>query len=472
MSKRILCGGCGKVYPLWIAANAKPANCSECGTQVEQRQVQPQVPVSPIDTYVTPVPKNDIDFTMIFFNTAIIGIAVLLIISVIWLGTRMFNSETPTVATNPKPPAQAEPSSPAERTITATSDIEDNADEDKAAADKAEAEKKAAAEAEKKAAEEAAIGAGNGWITDVFDEKSIGRSVGLVQTAMALKVENETIRHLKTLYKTVSSAEFKASYDKEDQKFYEDNYPKVLGNQLVPCGGAGTCFLVTADGFAITNFHVVDNYLDAKDQRNVYGELADLFKADTMAPKLIVYLDGAPHDAEVEFNSTEYDFAILKIDTIANYPFFQLASTETIPRLTKVTVLGFPGSARTVFNREEYLQNKKNRASNDPRNWFKESDLAYVATVGEISRVSERGDDGLIVQHTAVIDGGNSGGPLVTNDGIVVGINTWSGTKVQSSGFVDGVGNNFSLAMYSLIRDIRKNSLKVKWIDTLPKPNN
>ena len=48
MSNEILCGGCGKVYPLWIAVNAKPANCGECGTQVEQRhveqhEVQPQL---------------------------------------------------------------------------------------------------------------------------------------------------------------------------------------------------------------------------------------------------------------------------------------------------------------------------------------------------------------------------------------------------------------------------------------------
>ena len=40
MSIEILCGGCGKVYPLWIDANAKPVNCSECGTQVEQRHVE------------------------------------------------------------------------------------------------------------------------------------------------------------------------------------------------------------------------------------------------------------------------------------------------------------------------------------------------------------------------------------------------------------------------------------------------
>jgi hypothetical protein len=42
MNNEILCGGCGKVYPLWIADDAKPADCSECGTQIEQRHVEEQ----------------------------------------------------------------------------------------------------------------------------------------------------------------------------------------------------------------------------------------------------------------------------------------------------------------------------------------------------------------------------------------------------------------------------------------------
>jgi cytoskeletal protein RodZ len=48
MINEIPCSGCGKVHPLWIAADAKLVNCSECGTQVEQRhveqhEVQPQL---------------------------------------------------------------------------------------------------------------------------------------------------------------------------------------------------------------------------------------------------------------------------------------------------------------------------------------------------------------------------------------------------------------------------------------------
>jgi formylglycine-generating enzyme required for sulfatase activity len=116
LSNKILCGGCGKIYPLWIAANAAPATCDECGTQIEQRHVQPQAQESPISTVdVAPESTNDVNFTLVFFNTAIIGLAVLLIIAVIWLGTRMFVSETPPVATNHNPPSQAGPSSTGEQ---------------------------------------------------------------------------------------------------------------------------------------------------------------------------------------------------------------------------------------------------------------------------------------------------------------------------------------------------------------------
>ena len=161
MSNKILCGGCGKVYPLWIAADAAPATCDECGTQIAQRHVQPQVQESPISTAdVAPQSANDVNFTLVFFNTAIIGLAVLLIIAVIWLGTRMFVSEQPIVATNPNPPAEAEPSSNGEPTGSTKSDNEEKTDEQKSVEDAAaeeEAALKAAEEAAAmKAAEEAA----------------------------------------------------------------------------------------------------------------------------------------------------------------------------------------------------------------------------------------------------------------------------------------------------------------------------
>ena len=93
-----------------------------------------------------------------------------------------------------------------------------------------------------------------------------------------------------------------------------------------------------------------------------------------------------------------------------------------------------------------------------------------TAISGEVSKVSEREGDGLVVQHTATVNQGNSDGPLVTNEGVVLGINTWQHTRVRADGGIEGVGLNLSLSMHSLFNDIRRNSLKVRWVDSLPKP--
>jgi S1-C subfamily serine protease len=463
MSNRIPCGGCGKVYPLWIAANAKQANCSECGTQIEQRQVQPQplVPAVPIDTPVTSVSKNDIDFTMIFFNTAIIGTAFLLIISVIWIGTRMFDSETPTAAANPKPPAQAEPSAAAGPTITAASDIEDNADEERVA-EQAAGEKTAAAVART---------SGKGSVIDVFDEKEVAQCVGLVTAGMIHTDQNET-KHKKFFWLPLSDEEMDERYSEKLKEYFADTYGSFIGKQLVPTSGTGTCFLITSDGFAVTNLHVVADYLQAKANRRVYKELEDVYDDNvSISPQLHVYLNGAHHTAGVVYSSTKYDLAILKIESISDSPYFRLTSTEHIPRLTKVTVLGYPASARESFTDEEVEKDRNADKSTDPRTWFKDADLVYVATRGEVSKVTPRGSQGVVVQHTAIIDGGNSGGPLVTDDGIVVGINTWKATRVVS-GFVQGAGMNLSLSMHSVFDEIAEHNagIDVQWVDSLPKP--
>jgi S1-C subfamily serine protease len=489
MSNKILCEGCGKVYPLWIAADAKPANCSECGTQVKQRQGQPVVQPSTIVTPVSAAPTKQTNWGLIFFNSAIIGTAFLLIISIIGFGIFLgVTRSSPTVAGTP-------PTSPSDPTTASTDgDPEDDADarkateeaddtkaaEDAAAADKAAADKaaedKAAADKaarDKAAADKAAEAvAGDGVITDVSDEDSLQQAVGLVQIAMAMEMPNDPIKHMRFLWKTVSAEEFKRTYDEEKQEELEEGYPTILGDQLVPGGGAGTCFLVSADGFAITNLHVVDDYLTAKKQRNVYSEIADRLKVDALFPKLFVYLDGIPRSAEVVYNSNEYDFALLKIDSISDYPYFQLSSTEGAPRKTKVTALGFPASSRDSFTFEEWQQDNKNKQSLDPRNWFKDSDLEYVATSGEISKSSERDGHGWVLQHTATVDQGSSGGPLVTNEGIVLGINSWQRTRIRADGGIEGVGLNLSLSMHSLFRDIRKNPVDVKWVDILSEPSN
>jgi len=411
MSNKIPCSGCGKIYPLWIAADAKPANCSECGARVEQRQVQPVIVAEPNPTPpVQPESTNKPNFGLIFFNTAIIGVALLLIIAVIGVGIVLYKFKTPTEQPN------------------------------------------------------------NGPITDVRNENSLVRAVGLVKTAMARTDRSQT-KYFQFVWETKSHDEIEETYNRETQLFIRRSFPTIQNLQLMPSFSSGSCFLITADGFAITNHHVVEAYLVAMEDRLIYKQLEDQIDDNvSITPELLVYLDGIHHGAEVVYDSTEYDFAILKIDGISDYPFFRLSSMDSIPRLTKVTALGFPASSNESLNPEEDMQDWKNEGSRDPRNWFKDSDLVYVATPGEVSKVSERGSHGLVVQHTATIDSGNSGGPLVTDGGIVVGINTWKTTKLDDDGFVVGVGMNLSLSIHSVFDEIaeQNSEIKVKWVNSLP----
>jgi hypothetical protein len=155
MSNKIVCEGCGKVYPLWIAADAKPANCSECGAQVKQRQAQPVIQPSPIEP-VAAVPTKQINWGLIAFNAAIIGTAFFLIIAVIGLGIFLATRDGTTVATNPNPPAEAEPSSNGEPTGSTKSDNEEKTDEQKSVEDAATEEEAAMKAAEEEAAAEQA----------------------------------------------------------------------------------------------------------------------------------------------------------------------------------------------------------------------------------------------------------------------------------------------------------------------------
>jgi S1-C subfamily serine protease len=56
--------------------------------------------------------------------------------------------------------------------------------------------------------------------------------------------------------------------------------------------------------------------------------------------------------------------------------------------------------------------------------YFNERDFEYTLTHGVVSRTIPDSDGVLWIQHEAVVRHGNSGGPLVTAAGTVVGINT------------------------------------------------
>lgn len=138
--------------------------------------------------------------------------------------------------------------------------------------------------------------------------------------------------------------------------------------------GSGSGFLVSSDGYIVTNYHVIEgsNAIKVK----VKGQV-----------KLL--------DAKVVRSDKRNDLAILKIDG-AGYKSMSIQPSSSIKRGEKVYALGFP-----------------------------QVDIQGVEpklTDGMISSLSGIRDEPTNFQITNPIQPGNSGGPLFTEDGKVVGI--------------------------------------------------
>lgn len=210
----------------------------------------------------------------------------------------------------------------------------------------------------------------------------------------------------------------------------EDTISKAVG--LVICGvsvvgkdgeqrefpfGSGTCFVVSSDGYALTNKHVIEQPRILADKIKAELKIVSEFKVWTS-------FEDEPREASIVYIDNDNDFAILKVDG-AGRDYFRLSSNEDPRRGTKVFALGFPGDAqRPLSNEEEVKQTLNKVKSHTISEWVGNQDFQYTQTNGTVSRM-KREVTITLIQHNSDINHGNSGGPLVTDDGHVVGINTF-----------------------------------------------
>lgn len=151
--------------------------------------------------------------------------------------------------------------------------------------------------------------------------------------------------------------------------------------------GTGSGFIVTADGFILTNNHVVG-------------------KADEIEVKLE---DGRKFKGKVIGTDEYTDLAVVKIDA-ANLPVASLGNSDAMEQGDWVVALGSPfGLEQTIT--AGIISAKGRHVGNSPYNNF--------------------------IQTDASINPGNSGGPLVNMRGEVIGINTMI---FSESGGNQGIG--------------------------------
>lgn len=160
----------------------------------------------------------------------------------------------------------------------------------------------------------------------------------------------------------------------------------VVANQRSESHGTG--FVVAANGIVATNHHVIAS-----------------------GGRIVVFQPGGndvePLDAEVIWRSPGVDLALLKVGGLSAPP---LSFAEGEPaKGDKVLAIGFPAMADWVLGMRMSLDS--------------------TVTEGLVSRVlmgawNQGGERLLVVQHSASINGGNSGGPLLNACGQIIGVNT------------------------------------------------
>lgn len=163
--------------------------------------------------------------------------------------------------------------------------------------------------------------------------------------------------------------------------------------------GFGSGFLISDDGYLVTNYHVVSDTAELKVELN----------------------DKTKKDVEIVRASKIYDLALLKInlDDDQDLKPFKLEKSKDIKLATEVYAVGTPTA----------------------------QDLSQSITQGIISGVRSNSDSTTtkLIQTDASVNSGNSGGPLISKDGTVLAVVS---SKVK--GFsVEGVA--FGIPAYNIM---------------------
>ena len=174
--------------------------------------------------------------------------------------------------------------------------------------------------------------------------------------------------------------------DAPDQNDGSSDFGTPRNDRDAPRRGAGTGFIIDADGSILTNNHVID-------------------RADRITVKLS---DGRTLHARVIGTDPDTDIALIKVDGQSGLPVAPLGDSSALRMGEWVCAIGNPlGYEHTV-------------------------------TVGVISFLGRKLFDKSLdnyIQTDAAINFGNSGGPLINARGEVIGINSAISSRASNIGF-------------------------------------
>ena len=184
---------------------------------------------------------------------------------------------------------------------------------------------------------------------------------------------------------------------------YVTNLPEAIKSTLTvkTKDGHGSGFIISENGYLLTNYHVIADATDIS----------------------IILNDGTIHETKIIRSSKIHDLALLKIEGTDFLPII-LQDSADIEIAQEIYAVGTPTS----------------------------EELYQTISRGIISGIRVRKDSSVFIQTDASVNGGNSGGPLVTKSGIAIGIVTskLEGDNIEGVAFAipsNSIFNKLNLIM-------------------------
>lgn len=245
-----------------------------------------------------------------------------------------------------------------------------------------------------------AVGGGIVW--------GVGRSGGSTSVNVSSRQATEVALKQVDGKTEMSDAEVYAATVNSTVSINSTSTTNFYGHQ-VQSASAGSGFILTADGYIVTNHHVIDGASTVK---------VTLYNGDT-------------YDAAIIGSDEDYDIAVLKIDASGLQP-VTVGDSDKLNVGDHVLAIGNPLGELT-FSMSGGMVSSVNRPINVDGTPFN------------------------MIQVDASINPGNSGGPLMNLYGEVVGIvsakySSYSDTTVEGLGFAIPIGD-----VQAIITDIMEN---------------